>query len=211
MFAALNKVVGARCNKSSDKNSLFHSFLCGTWSPLLKVLIEATSQVHEKSVCLKENSVATSRHNCGNFTSSLNSSQLKESWRGGKGRSKKFGGLGLTLSLDNRRSLVLDGLLHKVLGSFSLLLRDLLLFDGLCELRAEMEVSNGHIVKDDVEVAKSLSKTVSDLLRDLLSLGQKLSGIVACDYRLEHFIDDRGEHTTIVVLPEESIQSEQLL
>ena len=215
MFAALNKVVCNRCNKSSDRNSLFHSFswcwVLNTWSLLFKILIEASSQVHEKSVCLKEDSIAAPWHNCGNFTSSLNSSQFKEGWRGGEGRSKKFGGFGLTLSLDNRRSLVLDGLLNKVLGSFSLLRRDLLLFNGLGELRSEMQVSDGHIVKNDVEIAKSLSKAVSDLLGDLLSLGQELSGVVAGNNWLEHFIDDGGEHTAVVVLSKETIQGEQLL
>lgn len=77
---------------------------------------------------------------------------------------KELSGLGFTLSFDNGGSFVLESLIDKIFGSFGLLLGDLLLFDGFRELGAEVQVSNGDIIKDDVEVLKSISETVTDLL-----------------------------------------------
>ena len=42
-----------------------------------------------------------------------------------------------------------------------------------------MQVCDRHIIKDDVEVTESLSETVTDLLRDLLTLGEQLGSVVA--------------------------------
>jgi hypothetical protein len=68
----------------------------------------------------------------------------------------------------------LHGLFDLELGSLSLLLGDLFLFDGLRELRAEVKVSNRDIVEFDVEVSQSNVETVSDSLTDLFSLCQQL-------------------------------------
>ena len=76
----------------------------------------------------------------------------------------------------------MDGLLDEILGSLGLLLGDLLLFNGLCELWTEMQVCDGDIIKDDVEVSESLSEAVPDFLGDLLSLSEQLGSVVASDY-----------------------------
>ena len=131
---------------------------------LFEVLVQTRCQVHKESVSLQEDSVAASRHDSRDLTGSLDSSQFKESWRGGKGSTKQFGGLSFALSLDNGRFLVLEGLVDQELCSFSLLLRNLFLLNSLCELGSEMQVRDGYIIEHNIEVFTSLSKTVSDLL-----------------------------------------------
>ena len=131
---------------------------------LLKVAIQAACQVHQQGVSLKEDSVTRSGHYGGNLSSSFNSSQLQECWGCRQSLTQELSRLCFTLSLDNGGSFVLECLLDKILGSFGLLLCDLLLFDGLGELGAEVQVSNGYIIKDDIEVLKSISETVTDLL-----------------------------------------------
>ena len=121
----------------------------------LEVAIKATCEVHQEGVSLEEHSVAGSAHYGGNLTGSFDSTQLKESWWGREGVTEEFGSLSLTLSLNDCGAFVLDGLVDEILGSFSLLLGDLLLFNGLSELTSEMEVSDGDIIKDDVEVLQS--------------------------------------------------------
>lgn len=172
---------------------------------LLKVAVQAASKVKKKSVCLKEHAVSASRKSRCDFASSLDSAEVKEGRRPVHGLSEKFGCLGFTLSRDNSRLFVLLGLFDLELGSRSLLLGDLFLFDGLRELRAEVEISNRDIVELDVEVSQSNDETVSDSLTDLFSLCQQLVCIVSSDNGLKHFVNDRWENSAIVVKTEESI------
>ena len=172
---------------------------------LLKIAVQAGSKVKKKSVCLKEHAVPASRKSCCDFASSLDSAKVKEGRGPVHGLSEKFGCLGFTLSLDNSGLFVLHGLFDLELGSLSLLLGDLFLFDGLRELRAEVKVSNGDIVELDVEVSQSDVETVSDSLTDLFSLCQQLRSIVSSDDGLKHFVNDRWENSAIVVETEESI------
>mmetsp|Transcript_20743 Transcript_20743/g.28004 ORF Transcript_20743/g.28004 Transcript_20743/m.28004 type:complete len:243 (+) Transcript_20743:313-1041(+) len=176
----------------------------------LKVAVEARREVHEEGVGLEEDAVTRSGHNRGDLARGLDSAQFEESRGGCEGLTKESGSLGFTLSLDDGGALILDCLVDQVLGTLSLLLGDLLLFDGLGELGAEMQISDGDIIEHDVEVAQSLGQAVANLLGDLLSLGQELGGVVAGDHRLEHLIDDGGEHAAIVVRTQESVQLEEL-
>jgi len=139
---------------------------------LLKIAVQAGSEVKKESVCLEEHTVSASRKSCCNFASSLDSAKVKEGRGSVHGLSEKFGGLGFTLSPDNCGLFVLQGLFDLELGSLGLLLGDLFLFDGLRELRTEVEISNGDIVELDVEVSQSFVETVSDSLTDLFSLCQ---------------------------------------
>lgn len=79
--------------------------------------------------------------------------------------------MSFTSSLNNRRSLILECLFDLELCTFSLLLSDLLIFDGLGILWSEMQVSDGNIIEHDVEIPKTFSEAISNLLGDLLSLG----------------------------------------
>ena len=183
---------------------------CGG-SLLFEVLIQTRSQVHEEGVSLEEDSVTSARHNSSDLTSSLDPSQLEESWRCGEGGTKELGSLGLTLSLDNGGFLVLEGLVDEELWSLSILLCNLFLFNGLGELGSEMQVRDGHIIEHDIEVLASFSETVSNLLWNLLSLSEQLSSVVSGDNRLEHLVDNWGEDTTIVILTQESVKIMELL
>ena len=44
-----------------------------------------------------------------------------------------------------------------------------------------MEIRDGHIIENNVEVLQAIGKAVSDFLRYLLSLGKELGGVVASD------------------------------
>lgn len=68
------------------------------------------------------------------------------------------------------------------LCSLGLLLGDLLVFNGLGKLSSEGKVGDGDIIEDDMEVLESIEETVSDLLRNLLSLREQLSGVVTRYY-----------------------------
>ena len=68
---------------SSSRASPDAVLSCGTLtaSLSLEVAIEARGQVHEKGVCLEEDSVARARDDLGDLARSLDSSQIKESRR----------------------------------------------------------------------------------------------------------------------------------
>jgi hypothetical protein len=92
-----------------------------------------------------------------------------------------------------------------VLGAFRLLLRDLLLLDGLRELGAEGQVRDGHIVQLNVEFGEARLQNLADLRGDLLTLGQQLGGRVTSDHRLEDLVADGGEDTIDVVHAEVTV------
>mgnify|MGYP000212119544 FL=1 len=84
----------------------------------------------------------------------------------------------------------MEGLVDQELGSFSLLLCDLFLLNGLGELWPEVQVRDRDVIEHDVKVLAPVCQTVPDLLRNLLSLRQELRGIVASDDRLEDLVGD---------------------
>lgn len=155
-------VVPRDCQSQSDRVQAFRSLLFGgivnefflLFPPIgsLKVRVVSSSQVHQETVSLEEYSVAAPCHDVSDFASSFDSPQFQEGRLLGESITEKGSGLSFTRSLDDRGSLVLEGLLDEILSAFGLLLRDLLLFDSLGEFRAEVQVSDGYVVKHDVEV-----------------------------------------------------------
>ena len=91
------------------------------------------------------------------------------------------------------------GLLDEILGSLSLLLSNLLLFDSLAELSSKMKICDRYIIKDDVEVLKSHLETFFDALTDLLSLCDELVSVVAGNNRLQDLVNDGRQYSTIVI------------
>jgi hypothetical protein len=63
----------------------------------------------------------------------------------------------------------------------------------------EGEVSDGHVLQQEVEVAGSLGEHVSDLARDVLTTSQQLRGVETSDHCLGHFVDDGGEDALVEV------------
>lgn len=80
-------------------------------------------------------------------------------------------GLGFSLGFDNDGFLLLNGSLDDVLGALGLLLGDLLGLHGSSVFLREGQMSDGHVVQDDLEVIGALHKHVSDLLTNYVSLG----------------------------------------
>lgn len=170
-----------------------------SFSSLFHVVSESLSEVQQQGVTLQEHTVARASHHLGNLKGSLNSSEFKESRGSGHSISKKFGSFCFSRSLDNDRLLILKGLINKILGTLSLLLGDLFVFDSLGELGSEMKVSDGHIIENNKEVSESVVETLSNSCGHLFSLGQKLVGVVTGNYGLEHFVHNRGEDSSVVV------------
>ena len=61
-------------------------------------------------------------------------------------------------------------------------------------LLAEAELSNGHIIEDDVEVLSTLNEVSSDHEWYLLPHRDELSSIELGNDRLEHLVDDGRQH-----------------
>jgi hypothetical protein len=79
------------------------------------------------------------------------------------------------------------------------LLSNLFLFDGMSKLSGELQVSDGNIIKDDIELLSSLTQLLSYFKGDLFSLGKKLICVVLSHYLLEHLVSDRRDDSLIVV------------
>ena len=96
------------------------------------------------------------------------------------------------------------------LCTLGLLLSDLFLLDSLSELRAEVQVCNRYIIKYDVEVSQTLCQTLTNTSRDLLSLSEKLSGVISGYDGLEYLVDDGGQHAAIVVHTQVTVKLRQI-
>ena len=140
------------------------------------------------------------------FTSSFDSFELNVGLRSAKSRSKKLCSTCLSLCLNDCWILILQGLLNEILSSLSVLLGNLLLFNGICELFTEGKLSDWDIIDDNLEVLGTLLKSLTDEVRDLFSLGEKLTSVVLGDDWLEHFINDGWEYTLIVVRSESTVE-----
>ena len=77
----------------------------------------------------------------------------------------------------NHQSLHGSYLFHKELGTFSFLLGDLLRLDGSSVLLPKIQVSDWHIIQQNVEVSRSLHQPPSYKCWYLLSLCDQLWGI----------------------------------
>jgi hypothetical protein len=108
-------------------------------------------------------------------------------------------GLGFTLGADDVGLTLLLGLLDNEARALGLLLCNLLLLDGLCELLAEGHVGDGDVLEGNVELAGALEQVCADFVGDGLALGDELGGVELGDDGLEDFVTDGGEDTLIVV------------
>ncbi len=79
----------------------------------------------------------------------------------GDGLSQHLCGLGLSLSLHDLLLLLLLGPVHDERRPLRLLLRHLLGLHGRRVLAAEAQLSDGHVVQDDVEVAGAVSQDLA--------------------------------------------------
>ena len=85
------------------------------------------------------------------------------------------------------------------LGTLGLLLRRLLSLDSLSKFGTELQIDNGHVIEQNVEVSQSGQETHLDLLRNLLTLSQQGRRIVLRNNRSHDFVDDRGQNSRIIV------------
>ncbi|KAI3491159.1 hypothetical protein L1887_44557 [Cichorium endivia] len=142
------------------------------------------------------------REDGGNVASRLELSELEEALVLLDGLADEFGGLGLTLRLDDDRGLLLDGLVDEEGGTQRGLLCDLLRLDGVGEFGREGDVGDGDVIEDEVEALGACGEVVAHQSRHHLSLGDELGGVELGDDRLEHLVHDRGQHALVVVRAE---------
>lgn len=102
----------------------------------------------------------------------------------------KLSCFGLALCFDDCSLHLLLTLLDNVLSAFCLLLSDLLRLNSRCEISGELKISDGDVIKNDSELVSTGSQHLSNLQRDLLSLGDQLLCVILSDNRLEHFVTD---------------------
>ena len=95
--------------------------------------------------------------------------------------------------------LVLLGLHDEILGSLSFLLGNLLELYSVGELLTKSHLGDGDIINNNLEVLGTVLKSLADHKEHLFSLGEQLAGIVLSDDRSDCLINNRGEHTLIVV------------
>mmetsp|Transcript_28786 Transcript_28786/g.95670 ORF Transcript_28786/g.95670 Transcript_28786/m.95670 type:complete len:221 (+) Transcript_28786:515-1177(+) len=86
----------------------------------------------------------------------------------------------------------------------------LLLLDRLLVLRAEVQVSDGNVVEQNVEVAGTSDNTLSDHAAHQLALDDQLGGIVLGNDALQDLIDDAGKNLLVVVGAELPVDLGQL-
>lgn len=138
-----------------------------------------------------------------NLLGGFNLSDLDEAVASlGNGLADGFGTLGFTLGTDDVGLALLLGALNDEACPLSILLRDLLLLDGLGELLSEGHVGDGYVLELDVELLGALQEVGADAVGDGLTLGDELCGVELGDDGLEDFVADGGENTLVVVLAE---------
>lgn len=63
-------------------------------------------------------------------------------------------------------------------------------------------MSDGDVLKSDVELLSTLEEVGADAVGDGLTLGDELGGVELGDNGLQDFVSDRWEDTLIVILAE---------
>ena len=135
-----------------------------------------------------------------NLSARLDLSDLHEAVTSlGDGLGDGLGTLGLTLGADDVGLALLLGALDDEAGTLGVLLGNLLLLDGLCELAAKGHVCDGDVLKGDVELGSTTGQVALDALGDGLTLGDELGSVELGDDGLEDFVTDGGKNTLIVV------------
>ena len=84
-------------------------------------------------------------------------------------------------------------------GPFSILLGNLLLLNGPCELLSESHVSNRDVLECDVELPSTLHQVGTDAVGDSLTLCDEIGGVELGHNGLEDFVSDGGENTLIII------------
>jgi len=110
--------------------------------------------------------------------------------------------LGFSLCANDASLSLLLRLLDDEPRSLGLLLRNLLVLDGLGELLAERQVCDGDVFEGDVELCGAAEEVGSYPVRDGFSLCDELGGVELSYDGFEDFVSDRGEDTLVVVLAE---------
>ena len=90
----------------------------------------------------------------------------------------QLGSFGLTLSSQNGCLGLFLALEDNKFGALSILLCDLLLFNGSGKVARELQVSDRNVVQNNVEFKSAFAEDFTDFLGDLLSLGDELLGVV---------------------------------
>ena len=147
--------------------------------------------------------VGVGSQNLRNLPGSLNLSDLDQAIASlGNSLADGLCTLGLTLGADDVGLALLLGALDDEARTLGILLRNLLLLDGLGELLSEGHVGDGNVLERNVELGGALDEVGADALRDGLALGDELGGIELGDNGLEDFVTDGGENTLVVILAE---------
>ena len=76
---------------------------------------------------------------------------------------------------------------------------DLLSFDLMGELLAEVQFDDGDIIDDDTELFTSLNEISLNETRNLFSLNEKGGGVELGDDLLEDFVDDGRKNALVPV------------
>ena len=88
---------------------------------------------------------------------------------------------------------------HNELSTLSTLQSNLLLLNSLVEVRSESQMGDRHIIKLDVVLLSTLLQKLTNTLRDLFSLSQKLLSVVLGNHSLHDLVTQRGKHTITVI------------
>lgn len=114
--------------------------------------------------------------------------------------SHKLGCLSLTLCSQDCSLSFFLAFENDELGPFCHLLCNLLLLNGSCELRGELEVGDGDVVKQDAVFEGAFLKIIFDFFRHAFTHRDQLLGVVLSDGGFEDFIADRGNDSLVVIL-----------
>jgi hypothetical protein len=148
----------------------------------------------------KISDIGVARQSLGNVSAGLNATNLDETAaRLSDSLADNVGTLGFTLSTDDVGLALLLGTLDDETGPLSVLLGNLLLLDGSCELLSEGHVSDGDILEGDVELSGTLHQVGTDAVGDSFTLCDQLGGVELGHDGLEDFISNRGENTLVVI------------
>lgn len=147
--------------------------------------------------------IGVRRQGLRNLPAGLNLSDLHQAVAGlGNGLADGLCALGLALCADDVGLALLLGLFDDEARALGVLLGNLLLLDGLCELAAKGHVGDGHVLEGNVELGGAAGEVAADAVGDGLALGDELGGVELGDDGLEDFVADGGEDSLVVVCAE---------
>jgi hypothetical protein len=181
----------------------------GAHDPRNILIISLTPQTQQKAGALASilsfstgqiSDVRVPGQSLGDVFAGLDATNLDETATGlGYGLADNFGTLGFTLSADDVSLALLLGTLDNETGPLGVLLGDLLLLDGSCELLSEGHVGDGNILEGDVELSGTLHKVGTDAVGDSFTLRDEFGGVELGHDCLQDFVTDGGEDTLIVI------------